>query len=638
VASRLIRPGRPVLRRPVLRRPVLRRPVLRRPVLRRPVLRRPVLRRPVLRRAALRRAWLPLAPLAAVVVALGTGCATAPVGGFAHPLTGSSGQAQVAVVQPVPGPGPLPHWSAGDVVKGFLHASASFATDPSAARAYLAPGIAWNPPGTVTVVNSDLSIGNPTYLHVAGQTLQRVTVTGQPIATLSSGGQYSYDPSGPSTKFVFTLIRSNGQLRIDVLPQGTQLLLTQSDFDEVFQPQDLYFFSKELPGELVPDPVVAPTADAATGLVNGLIHDSPSWLSGATTNAFPARTRLIGPVTVSNQVAVVNLGGTAASASPGKLTQMYEQLVQTLTTPEYGSSPVANSVTLEIDGRPRSVSAPANPVPSVGSGSATAEPLYFASDGAIRRWAGGKTSATVPGIFGSPGGVTAVAVTTTGSEQVAAATEQHRECVVQVAASPQSGGDRDYDLSPAGGPCTSLSWDGSPSLWAVSGGRVWVIQPGSQPNLVSTSATGLASDSRIISVQMAPDSVRAALLVRTGQVNQVFLAAVQYTPAGVTLGMAVPVGTDLAAPGPVAISWYSSDYLVAAEGTSLFEVPLSGGASKQLLGTVPGGTVALSSAGLNSYGAQVAVATQQGQVFKSVAPYISWTVAPQTGSVPALPG
>jgi Lipoprotein LpqB beta-propeller domain/Sporulation and spore germination len=595
-------------------------------------------RRPLLRRPVLRRAWLPLAPLAAVVVALGTGCATAPVGGFAHTLTGSSGQAQVAVVQPVPGPGPLPHWSAKEVVLGFLHASASFATDPSAARAYLAPGVAWNPPGTVTVVNSDPSVGNPTYLHVAGQTMQRVTVTGQAIATLSSSGQYSYNTSGPATKFVFTLTSSDGQLRIEQLPQGTQLLLTQSDFDEVFQPQDLYFFSKELPGALVPDPVVAPTVDAATGLVNGLIHDSPSWLSGATTNAFPRRTRLIGPVIVSNQVAVVNLGGTAASANAGKLTQMYEQLAQTLTTPEYGSSPVANSVTLEIDGKPRSVSAPANSVPPVGNGSATSEPLYSASDGAVRRWAGGKTSATVPGIFGGPGGITAVAVTTTGSEQVAAAIALRRGCEVQVSASSQVGGDRDYPLSPAGGPCTSLSWDGSPSLWAVSGGSVWVIQPGNQPTQVSTAAAGLSGGSRIISVQMAPDSVRAALLVQTGHIRQVFLAAVQYTPTGVTLGNAVPVGTDLAAPGPVAISWYSPDYLLAAEGTSLFEVPLSGGASKQLLGTVPGGTVALSSAGLNSYGAQVAVATQQGQVFKSVAPYISWTLAPQSGSVPALAG
>jgi hypothetical protein len=607
VASRLIQPGRPGLRRP-----------------------------------GSSRAWLALAPLAAAVVALAAGCAATPVGGVAHPLPGISGQPQAAVVQPVPGPGPLPHWDAQQVVLGFLHASASFATDPSAARAYLTPGLAWNPPGTVTVVNSRFTFGSQIFLHVAGQSEQKVTVTGQRIATLSAGGQYSYITSGPETNFVFTLTSSNGQWRIEGLPYGTQLLLTQSDFDEVFQPRDLYFFSNApaLPDALVPDPVVAPTEDAATGLVNGLIHDSPSWLSGATRNEFPVGTRLIGPVMISNQTAIVDLGGTAASADSAQLTQMYEQLAATLTTPDYGSSPVANSVTLEIDGTPQSVKAPANSVPPVGNGSPSSQPLYFATGGAVQGWAGGKTATTVSDL-GSPSGVTAVAATTTGSEQVAAAIAQRRGCDVQVAG-PGGGGYHEYVISAAGGPCASLSWDGSGGLWAVSGGNVWVIQPLNQPDQVNTAAAELPAGSRIISVQMAPDSVRAALLVQTGQLRQIFLAAVRYPTSGVTFGKAVPVGNDLAAdPGPVAISWYSPDYLLAAEGTSLFEVPLSGGASKQLLGTVPAGTQALTSAGLNSYGAMVAVATANGRVFKSVAPYISWVEAPQTGSVqsvPALPG
>ena len=85
---------------------------------------------------ASRRVCLTL--LAAGLVAVASGCATAPVGGSVQPLPGSSGEPQ-AFVQPLPPPPPganLRQWDRENVVLGFLHASASFALDPAAAQRF----------------------------------------------------------------------------------------------------------------------------------------------------------------------------------------------------------------------------------------------------------------------------------------------------------------------------------------------------------------------------------------------------------------------------------------------------------------------------------------------------------------------
>ena len=96
---------------------------------------------------------------------------------------------------------------------------------------------------------------------VSGQSgVQQVLVTGQRIATIDRSGQYSYQPGATAT-FTFTLARYGGKLLITQLPANTSLLLTQSDFEEVFQPHNLYFYSSSAypsGGALVPDPVYVP--------------------------------------------------------------------------------------------------------------------------------------------------------------------------------------------------------------------------------------------------------------------------------------------------------------------------------------------------------------------------------------------
>ncbi len=186
--------------------------------------------------------------LAGVLAAVASGCATVPTGGAPQPLEGQGGQQQ-AFVQPLPPPGPTPSWNPEDVVLGFVQASANFALDPAAARQYLAPGVHWDPLGKdaagITVVSPASLLVTPLSPRLQGGdvSVTDVTVSGQPLASLTSTGQYRYQPGSPTYRF--GLEKSAGGLwLIQSLPAGDPLLLTQAAFEQVFQPRNLYFFGR----------------------------------------------------------------------------------------------------------------------------------------------------------------------------------------------------------------------------------------------------------------------------------------------------------------------------------------------------------------------------------------------------------
>jgi hypothetical protein len=609
---------------------------------------------------ASRRVCLTL--LAAGLVAVASGCATAPVGGSVQPLPGSSGEPQ-AFVQPLPPPPPganLRQWDRENVVLGFLHASASFALDPAAARAYLAPGVSWQPPSTVQIVSQNLTLKQAEIPPHAGgpAKAQDVIVTGQRIATLSSSGQYSFQPAGATRSFTFEVAKYGKRLLINLLPNNLPLLLTQQDFEQVFQPQNLYFFSATpaMQNTLVPDSVYAPVQGAnsalatnlATGLVRGLIGDHGSWLSGGTTTAFPAGTTLLGSVAIVSQTAVVNLGGKAAMASPPLLAQMYSQLSRTLTSSAYGSPPVAASVDLEIDGKaPASLPSSGASLPSVGigltrQGSQKGQPLYFASNGLLRQvksGRGGRLTATLApssAQIGGPAGVTALAISRT-THQLAAAVPAGQGCAIHVGSPGASSSSDTYQLATTGGPCTSLSFDNGGDLWAVNGAGIWVVQPGSPPVPVGMPALPGA---HVLALRMAPDAVRAALLVKTAGRMQLYLTAVRYGAKGVSLGPAVPIGgSGLPGTGPTVMSWGSPYYLVAVDGPSVYQVPLTGGQS-QFLAALPAGVQVTS---ISAASDQLAVGTSGDQVLvSSQGPsFYSWSPVPGAVATPttvAFPG
>jgi hypothetical protein len=150
----------------------------------------------------------------------------------------------------------------------------------------------------------------------------------------------------------------------------------------------------------------------------------------------------------------------------------------------------------------------------------------------------------------------------------------------------------------------------------------------SPPNLPSDSKSG----GRILSLQMAPDGVRAALLVKTPLGNRVLLAAVtdNVKQGNVSLGAAVPAWTGL--PGPTALSWYSPYNLVVLTKTGIWQVPLTGGAGR-LLGSAPAQADSLA-----SNGKTLVVGTKgaPGEVFTSSNEANSWRKR-ASGAFPTYP-
>jgi len=600
---------------------------------------------------------------AAIVI---TGCATAPSAGAPQRAYGRNNQVQAYTV-PLPPPPPSSSWSAEDVVLAFLHASATYDLDPAAARQYLTPQAAktWQPL-SVTVVSAPQASEFKTLPHqpevpLSGQPSQAetVTFTGDRLATLSESGQYQ--SSSGSAVYTFTLANEKGVWLIDVLPPHVWLLL-EPDFDQVYQPRNLFFFTpvaepSAANGELVPDPVFAPlqVADSAlntslaTGLVEGLLNDRSSWLSGATWTAFPRGTYLIGgQVTINGSVAEVDLGGAAAHAPAIAVDEMLEQLQATLSNTAYSTTPVATSVQLEINGHPQySGVIPRNLVPEVAnaaSGSQRALPFLVQTgpssvsalvSSSIRPLIGPADVGRAP--------VTAVAAAAgygPGTEPVAVAVQAGRGCAVYVSSGQRHSRLRGYHLPGSSGPCTSLSWDANGNIWAVAGQRIWVLRQ-QQAGLFGASAsrqvvavsgpTATTSQPgyRVLALRMAPDGVRAALLVHTPSGNRIMLTAVSYQSNSVSLGAAVNVGTGL--PDPVAVSWYDAYHLAVLADGGIYVVPLTGDSGSEL-GTAPDGSVSLT-----TDGSQLVVGTDTGQILTASSSANSWTYV-ATGSDPIYPG
>jgi hypothetical protein len=590
-----------------------------------------------------------LAGLAAAVAALAGGCATVPTVGRPARVTGAGGQVQ-QFVQPIP-PIPNASWRPKAIVQGFLAASASVTNNHAAARRFLAPQLrrSFEPSWAVTVVGSQLSAvqkhpGPGNLEGESGDVPQEawVTLTGQQLATISNIGQYLDSPG--SRTYTFKLARINNQWFITDLPRAS-LLLTQADFEEVYQPRNLYFWAPS--GQsLVPEPVFAPQqynyADVATNLVNALLmtdQDATSWLAAATMTAFPGGTTLLDGVSISGSSAVVNLGGAASGASPQQKRRMAAQLVTTLTSTSYQQPPIARSVVLEINGRTqyiggnRDQALPSYPDLASGSGAGPA-PLYFInSAGAVSLLARGAVH-QVAGPANRAGlHFATIATSPTGTPQLAGAVATGSGCTVYYG--PIAGtGSLGHRTLP-GGHCTSLSWDSAGDIWVVTGQKTWVLLAGSrQPMEVSLPPLPGNSPAayRLLSLRIAPDGVRAAMLVQTaGRAHQVqvLLSAVTRTSSQVLLGPTAAIGASLT--GPSALSWYDPDHLVVLAGSQLYEVPANGGAADPL-GPVPPGTQWVTAAGPG----QIAT-TSHGEILTSSGPdQIQQPTARGTGA--AYPG
>ena len=601
---------------------------------------------------------LPVTCALAVVAVAVAGCATAPSGGSPRSAPGGNSQAQ-AYVQPLPPPAPTSSWLPDQVVLGFLHASASYAFDPAAARQYLSPELRrnWHPGRGVAVVGP-IGPSNVTRLQYnprenlgSGQSAQVVVhLTGQQLATVSQSGQYQYAPGNINTQFMLAR-DADGVYLIEYLPLQT-LMLTESDFEEVYQPRNLFFFApapaSQTPSELVPDPVYAPlqssnsalNTDLATGLVNGLIKGQGGWLSGATYTAFPAGTRLLKRVTIAGKTAQVDLGGAAAHAQPEQVMLMADQLAATLGDGSY-ALPLATHIQLSINNSVQDTIGVPDLVPEVPKGPVelitgtssvgelSAQPAH-----------GDKVQARLSQDQIGAGTVTAVAASSSSDHppQLAVLVQANAGgCTVEEQPGGQ-GAYRNYPLTGSDVSCRSISYDANGNLWAAAGSGVWVLFPGHTPVAVDLSAIAPAIQpgDQILALRMAPDGVRAALLVSTpGSGSRLLMAAVRVRGGNAWFGPPVIVGTA-GLTDPMAISWYDAYHLAVLATEGIYEVPLTGGPGQQpapqLVSTAPPGA-----ATLTADGTELVVGTNQGQIFAEAVSSPVWTLV-ANGADPAYPG
>jgi hypothetical protein len=581
------------------------------------------------------------AAAAFAVVLVVAGCAAVPTSGPVEVAArqGASSQEQV-YSQPIP-EGPGRDWTPGQIVSGFLAASASFVHDHAVAKEYLdsAAQKEWQPGWAVTVVSrlTNLTVTVPKQMTGQPQQMARVKATGLPVATLNGSGEYQ--PSSSVQPFNYSLVKVNGQWRIDTLPRS-QLLLTQSDFQRVYQPRDLYFLTQS-GHALVADPVFVPqqatNTELATGLVQALLQDPAGWLADASSTAFPAHSYRIGQVRINGPNATVDLGGKAVTASRKQLQQMAAQLVWTL-----ASGPNIQAVQLQLDGRTvmggqeQLRSAYRSWVQGQPAGSS----LFFMNyNGVLQELAGAGQQG--PGRVGDVQGP-AGAANSPALSSIAVSPDRSSVAGVDAKGGSFYIGGMSHDaplrhLPTPGGTITSLSWDAQGDLWIAAGGQPWVLPP-KATTPVSVPAN-VPPSAVVTDLRVAPDGVRAAMIVGSADGKsrpQIEVAAVTRGGSSASMGESLSLGSSIA--DPTALTWYGEDNLIVLAGIpgQLYEVPLNGVQPSQI--PVTGGNpVSVSATGPESATPYIAVGLSNGTIMVS-ANQSGFEPTKAVGWVPAYPG
>lgn len=608
------------------------------------------------------------------------GCVNLPASGRVSDIQqpDPNGPGQV-ILLPVP---PAPNWKPRVIVEGFLAASGS---SLAVARDYLAPGYRqkWNPnPSSPTVIESIPNLGITEHPVRPPPKLPPpkpnpdaydVSVTSKHVETPQSAGNiYAGNIVASATKgtFEFDVIKTSSGWRINSIFNDDNhqlLLLTQPDFLRDYQSRDLYFLSDAAPYVLVPYPVFIPalaqTQAGARELANDLLPSAangangandpgpPDWLSQATTTAFPPGAR-ISSVVVSGVKATVHLDLPApASLVDGEMGYMEAQLFRTLTSSPYGGNSGISSVQLVVSYGRSALLLPgqyfASKVPPVGGGR-----LYFQALNA------GHPVIETAGPFGSPASVPTPTGLGTGLFTDIAVLQGRsagpvmlgacRGNVVYLAQLLRHAPVSEQTL-PAD--CTALSWDYSGNLWVTSGTSIYRYRLGfggegkntevkSTREAVSSAGLDLPDSAKVTSFQVAPDDVRAAMIVRSPAGSNVFVTAIStnagYHYQGLQVGPAtVPVGTDIV--DPTAVAWQSPDDLLVLGSLAVggpqfvFQVPLTGTPSVQ--SSVP---LARGMQWLTTDGVGVAVGTQRSSGKTLMLPTWDgyWQSLPVTGSTP----
>ncbi|CPZ78494.1 Probable conserved lipoprotein LpqB [Mycobacteroides abscessus] len=226
-----------------------------------------------------------LAAVLAAVVLIVPGCAGVP--------SSSSPQAIGTVQRPAPPgmPAPTPGMEPETVLREFLKATADPSNRHRAARQFLTESGSrtWDDAGAAVLIES------PVFADQRGVDRWTINVRANKLGTLSDIGVFE-TAQGDVQDPQFTLVKANGEWRIDSLPNG--VLLDWGQFQSTYRRYTVYF-ADPAGRTVVPDPRYVAVNDPdllATELVYKLLSGPRPELAGAVRNHLNGL-RLRGPVT-----------------------------------------------------------------------------------------------------------------------------------------------------------------------------------------------------------------------------------------------------------------------------------------------------------------------------------------------------
>jgi Lipoprotein LpqB beta-propeller domain/Sporulation and spore germination len=578
----------------------------------------------------------------AAAVASVAGCVGMPSNGPAQEFSASpaSSAQDGNLIGSVP-LGPQPGENPSQVVQGFLTAADSYPLY-TVAKEYLTSRAvsSWTPGFAVTVYSK---MNGPTQAPTPKPSPTRspqatVEVSGTVQAKFNGSGQYvsAQNPVPASTSYEFTLVKVDGQWRIDD-PPNYRMLLT-GDFPYFYKAQDLYFMDPQ-DQVLVPDSVFVPLGATVSQLLTDLVdslsaNPKTPWLANATDTELPSGVT-VQQVLDEDGTATVNLAvPKTVKPAPRQLELFAAQLVWTLIGPPASPFGGISSVVLELNGAPWApADAPCpggrlpgqaqtpgayqcfNPYPSSPSS------FYYVDRG--QSWA--RCGAQYLGLSASIGSVVPI-VGRTGAftsqpcvpgqsvkEQdtalppvqpaslpaVTAATVSPDGTYLAIVTADKgalyigklSGQAALFSSTPrlTGGDITSLSWDRNDDLWVTQDGVIYMLPAASKAADPVTFDQN--QNQNVTDLAVAPDGVRLAFIAQapgTTSTPSLYLAAIGGGPPGsgqlgssaahLAIKAAAAIGPGLS--HPASIAWYDADDLIvvndAASGNTLMEVPVDG--------------------------------------------------------------
>jgi len=502
----------------------------------------------------------PLAALVTVVLLVVAGCATVPSSSSPVVVDTVRADSRADLVPP-----PLSGREPDLLVCDYLTASTSPTDRHAAARKYLTDGAAsgWDDGASTTIVdNVDCLIDE--------RAAERTTILmrGDSVGTLNATGQFAVDIAPRPFSLVLTLLRVNGQWRIDNPLSG--VLMRKAEFQSAYRRLPVYFLDSGL-DTVVPDPrwLVKDPDSLAARLIDLLVAGPSADLAPSVVTEFAPGVRLRSNVSkADNSGAPAASGGRGVRIDFGNLDRLdmgKRQLLAAQVVWTLDAAGVTGPYFLLADGAPLD-DAHANgwttadvvstdPAASPGA----SVPLHALVGGALVSVGDSK----VTPVTGPLGGYTTLQ---------SAALSRDGQRVAAVARSQPNGTQLLVGVTGGGGLVVAAQGDTmTRPTWSVDGSAVWVAQNGStvlrvsqdpvtgvpSTQQVDTSALG-APPGSITALRLSRDGVRAALVVG----GRVQLALVTRTETG-TVAFTSP---RLVAPGlaatAVTLDWTNADTML----------------------------------------------------------------------------